>query len=58
MLDYQVLCHAIRDWKAGQRPTTPPVPSATPTEVLELASGMVQVDEAEEIALEDEDPDM
>ena len=48
MIDYEYLCQAIDDWKAGRRPTAPPPPARVSAEpVEEMDSGVVMVEDAE-----------
>ena len=57
MIDYDVLCQAIGDWKAGRAPTPvvtrnagPPSPPSPPAHVVD------EVDEVDEVAeFEDDD---
>jgi hypothetical protein len=48
MIAYEVLVQTIADWKAGARPTAPtPPPAGTPEAFEELASGVVDFDDAD-----------
>ncbi|MEZ4381619.1 MAG: hypothetical protein R3A79_09735 [Nannocystaceae bacterium] len=55
MIDYDVLCQAIADWKAGRAPSTvvthdarPPSPPAPPRRVEEIHDVEDEFDELEE----------
>jgi hypothetical protein len=48
MIAYEVLVQTIADWKAGARPTAPtPPPAGTPEAFEELASGVVDFEDAD-----------
>lgn len=54
MIDYQVLCHTIAEWKAGQRPASGPhEQAASPEEVEEVASGLVVMDDESAMTYEE-----
>lgn len=55
MIDYQVLCQTIAEWKAGQRPASGPhdQAAANPEEVEEMASGLVVMDDEAEMTYEE-----
>ena len=56
MIDYQVLCQTIADWRGGQRPASGPhdqAQAASPEEVEEVASGLVVMDDDSALTYEE-----
>jgi hypothetical protein len=62
MIAYEILVQTIADWKAGARPSAPSVPpppprhsAGAPEPVDEVDSGVVDFEDGQELAVDDED---